>query len=327
MPGIDAFALVTSGQSFVPSAATEQLVTDQMRPASSRPTATRAARSSPTLQAEADGINAYFAGERHRPAAGDGERRDRGDRVHRLDLRCRRRRRGDATPSLLAKLQNGLGPATGRKAWDDAMLFDDPEAPTTITQPLRLRTAHRRPGHAARWSIDEDSIVSLDPRAAARARTSARTATRRRSSTPTVPAPPGPEAGVELPRRRPAAARRRGNTLAVMGPQLGYYYPEIVAADPPAAGPGIEAQGVGGARPRDVHPHRADAGLRVEPHVGQPRRARRVRRAALQPRRLGADARVDHYLFKGECRPFDDVRRGHARTARRSATRRRCTAR
>ena len=29
IPGINAFSLVTSGQSFVPSAATEQLVTDQ----------------------------------------------------------------------------------------------------------------------------------------------------------------------------------------------------------------------------------------------------------------------------------------------------------
>ena len=30
VPGINAFSLVTSGQSFIPSAATEQLVTDQV---------------------------------------------------------------------------------------------------------------------------------------------------------------------------------------------------------------------------------------------------------------------------------------------------------
>ena len=35
---------------------------------------------------------------------------------------------------FLSKLQNGLGADTGRKAWEDAMLFGDPEAPTTITR-------------------------------------------------------------------------------------------------------------------------------------------------------------------------------------------------
>ena len=99
--------------------------------------------------------------------------------------------------------------------------------------------------------------------------------------------PPGPvpaQAGVELPRRRTRARSATGNTLAVMGPQLGYYYPEIVE-QVHLTGPGIEAQGVGVPRRVDVHPHRAHAGLRVEPHVGEPRRPRRVRRAALQPRR------------------------------------------
>ena len=99
-------------------------------------------------------------------------------------------------------------------------------------------------------------------------------------------------AGLELPGRSPRAARPTGNTLAVMGPQLGYYYPEIVE-QMHLTGPGIEAQGAAVPGPGDVHPHRPHAGLRVEPHLGRPRRPRRVRRAAVQPGRLGADARVD----------------------------------
>ena len=43
--------------------------------------------------------------------------------------------------------------------------------------------------------------------------------------------------------------------------------------------------------PGDVHPDRAHAELRLEPDLGRPRRPRRVRRAALRARRLGADAR------------------------------------
>ena len=35
-------------------------------------------------------------------------------------------------PSSCRRLINGLGDGQGQLAWEDAMLFDDPEAPTTI---------------------------------------------------------------------------------------------------------------------------------------------------------------------------------------------------
>ena len=59
VPGIDAFSLVTSGQSFVPSAATEALVTEQVSLLVETYGDEGQARSSPTPQADADGINAY----------------------------------------------------------------------------------------------------------------------------------------------------------------------------------------------------------------------------------------------------------------------------
>src|SRR4051812_1767770 len=161
VPGINAFGLVTSGQSFVPSAATEQLVTDQVQ----RIVDTYGAKGRDMLaemQAEADGITAYNQshGVNQAPAtvndviavtafigsifgAGGGAEASNAE--------------------FLATLRNHLGGATGHKAWLDAMLFDDPEAPTTLTQrfdygPL---TGGAITGSVA---IDENSIVSLDPR-------------------------------------------------------------------------------------------------------------------------------------------------------------------
>ncbi|NIR37139.1 MAG: penicillin acylase family protein, partial [Actinobacteria bacterium] len=82
--------------------------------------------------------------------------------------------------------------------------------------------------------IDAGSIVSFDPL---------------ESATPFVDtdivydaagAPPDREASNWLTVSPSAAARNA--TLAVMGPQLGYYYPEIVQQIH-LSGPGIEAQG------------------------------------------------------------------------------------
>src|SRR3954454_16496389 len=161
VPGINAFGLVTSGQSFVPSAATEQLVTDQVQ----RIVDTYGAKGREMLsemQAEADGITAYNQahGVDQAPAtvndviavtafigsifgAGGGAEASNAE--------------------FLATLRNHLGGETGHKAWLDAMLFDDPEAPTTLTQRFDYGPLTGGPitGSVA---IDENSIVSLDPR-------------------------------------------------------------------------------------------------------------------------------------------------------------------
>ena len=67
IPNLNAFSLVTSGQTFEPSAATEALVTGS-RSCSSTRSGRRDDRSSSDAQAYADGINAYWAGQQHRPA-------------------------------------------------------------------------------------------------------------------------------------------------------------------------------------------------------------------------------------------------------------------
>ena len=158
---------------------------------------------------------------------------------------------------FLSELQDNLGATEGREAWDDAMLFGDPEAPTTITKRFDygIYTGGRVTGSVP---IDTGSIVSLDPRQSApvaapaslpapkpRARPCARPRHRSRAATNRPTRPPGRCRGR---RRRTSSWSRRSRSatrhdLAVMGPQLGYYYPEIVE-QVHLSGPGIEAQGV-----------------------------------------------------------------------------------
>ncbi len=99
------------------------------------------------------------------------------------------------------------------------------------------------------------------------------------------------------------------NTLAVMGPQLGYYYPEIVQ-QMHLSGPGIEAQGVvvPGAsmylligRTKDYAWSLTSAGHDVrDVFVEQ----------LCNPDGTPPTRSSDHYLFQGECRPFKTINAG-----------------
>ncbi|KAB2856733.1 MAG: penicillin acylase family protein, partial [Bauldia sp.] len=222
VPNLNAFSLVTSGQSFVPSPEAEALVTEQ-RHLLVREYGKKGREIIRDAQAYADGINAYneSKGIAQPPATvndviavtafigsifgagGGGEA---------------------ANADLLANLEQELGQKQGYEAWEDVMLAEDPEAPTTIDKrfdypPL---TGGKVKGSVV---VDPGSIESIDPRV--------------------------PESAAGLaPARRQASnwllsSRQRsatGNTLGVMGPQLGYYYPEIVQQIH-LEGPGIKAQG------------------------------------------------------------------------------------
>lgn len=222
VPNINAFSLVTSGQSFVPSAAAEALVTKQ-RKLLVRVYGDKGRQILRDAQSYADGINAYWKANNisQQPAtvndvlavtafigsifgAGGGSEA--------------------ANADLLAKLQQSLGARKGHDAWVDVMLADDPEAPTTI---------HKRfdygpiTGGKVKGSVvlDPGSIQSIDPSV---------------SAVQAAAAPAGRQASNFLVASPSRSAT--GNTLAVMGPQLGYYYPEIVE-QMDLHGPGINAQG------------------------------------------------------------------------------------
>jgi acyl-homoserine lactone acylase PvdQ len=243
VPGINAFSLVTSGQSFIPSVEAEALVTKQRR-LLVRTYGAKGRQIIADAQAYADGVNAYqrSVGNPTQPpasvndvlavtafigsifgAGGGGEA---------------------ANSELLSKLQTSLGPVRGHRAWEDVLLADDPEAPTTTDR--RFRYGPLTGGRV------EGSVVldagSVKPFVAGQPDAGATTAAAARATA--AAALPGSVRATDAPPRRQASnwllsspeRSATGNPLGVMGPQLGYYYPEIVQQID-LHGPGIQAQG------------------------------------------------------------------------------------
>ncbi len=235
IPGLDAFSLVTSATPYTPSAEVEALVDDQVQLILDT-YGEEGQEIIDDAQAYADGLNAYWEanpdGVDRAPAtvndiiattafigsifgAGGGSEP------------------GNAT--FLAALQNRLGEDEGRSVWEDLLQTDDPEAPTTLETRFEYGTFT---GGDVTGSVvlDEGSIVSYDPFAVAD------------GSIP-VPVSYAVDAAGDPPDRQASnwltvspEESTNGTTLAVMGPQLGYFYPEIVM-QMHLDGPGIKAQG------------------------------------------------------------------------------------
>ncbi|MEA2426319.1 MAG: hypothetical protein QOH13_2729 [Thermoleophilaceae bacterium] len=226
IPGLDAFNLVTSATPFEPSAQAEALVTKQSA-LIEKTFGTEGRQMLDDMDNYAKGINAFYdAPGDPAPPAKPFTRNDAiavaafigsifgagGGREH-------------ENSDLLAQLQKRLGSARGSGAWDDAMLSLDPESPTTIKKPFNYGPLTGG-GTAGSVVVDRGSIKLVpDPR-----NNSARTS--------------------ETPRRHASnwlmvnsSRSQSGKNLAVQGPQLGYYYPEIVYQEH-LEGPGINAQGV-----------------------------------------------------------------------------------
>tara|TARA_R110000823_G_scaffold47903_16_gene121946 strand:- start:35982 stop:38546 length:2565 start_codon:yes stop_codon:yes gene_type:complete len=297
VPGINAFGLVTSGQSFVPSAAAEQLVTDQVQLIID----TYGDEGNEIIadaQAYVDGVNAYEAANGiQNPApytvndviavtafigsifgAGGGSE--------------------VSNAEFLSQLINGLGQGQAQLAWEDAMLFNDPEAPTTISERFEYGplTGGAVTGSAV---IDAGSVVSLDPRDPVVAPVAVDDAT---VFVPAAGPPPDRQASNFL--IVGADQSENGTNLAVMGPQLGYFYPEIVQQIH-LSGPGIEAQGA------------AVPGLAMYILIGRTQdyawsltsANHDVRDVYAEMLCEPGDAEVTrdslHYMYKGECIPFE----------------------
>ncbi len=137
---------------------------------------------------------------------------------------------GEASNSdLLARLQRKLGKKKGHGVFNDVMLADDPEAPTTLDKTFKYgpRTGGKVKGSV---TVDPGTLKSFDPLKASSsaAKTDALAAPARRRASNFLITNPSRSA--------------TGKSLAVMGPQLGYYYPEIVQ-QMHLQGAGINAQG------------------------------------------------------------------------------------
>jgi acyl-homoserine lactone acylase PvdQ len=286
VPNVDAFSLVTSGQTFTASAAAEDLVTQQVRLLVDT-YGEKGREIIADAQAYADGINAYWDTHGGAPEGGPATVNDVIAVTAFIGSIFGAGGGGEAANAdLLAKLQGSLGADQGYKAWSDVMLADDPEAPTTITRRFDYPVLTGGPVTGS-VVLDAGSIQSIDPHTPAMM--AALAPARLRASNFLVVAP-----------TRSAS----GHSLAVMGPQLGYYYPEIVQQID-LHGPGISAQGaaVPGlamyiliGRTQDYAWSLTSAGHDVRDVYAE---------QLCEPDNSAPTRASTHYLFNGQCRAMD----------------------
>jgi acyl-homoserine lactone acylase PvdQ len=236
VPGINAFSLVTSGQSFIPSAATEKLVTDQIA-LLVEVYGEEGQQIIDEAQAYADGMNAYHVVNGGAPAVPYGVADVVAVTAFIGSIFGAGGGKEASNSEFRSQLINGLGDGQGQLAFDDVMLINQGAAPTTIDTRFDYG---RFTGGAVTGSItiDEGSIVDLDPIVTADSEGVAIAASG--VLFPAAGKPPYREASNFL--IADGSVSVSGSNLAVMGPQLGYYYPEIVMQIH-LSGPGIEAQG------------------------------------------------------------------------------------
>ncbi len=221
-PGIDPFKLLISARSFSPSAETIRFVAAQENVL--RRAGAKGRQVLRDLQDWVDGVNAYEAspqqaGPKLPPTKltdaiagfafigsifGNGG----GNEV--------------ANSDFLARLQRRLGQRAGMQVFRDLREVNDPEAPTTIPKAFPYDGVPKGPTPGA-VVIDPGSESSSVSVAA-----DVRAASHRLASNFIIA---GPRHSAD------------GHPLAVMGPQLGYYYPEIVMQGDLHGG-GVDARGI-----------------------------------------------------------------------------------
>jgi acyl-homoserine lactone acylase PvdQ len=216
-PGLDALSLATSLRGFTPSRQTERFIARQTRLV--RGAGRRGRRIFRDVQAFVAGINAY-------------NRRQKNDvkpwtytdvtAITGLLGQVFGAGGGDEVRSslLLAELRNRLG-AAGDGVWRDLRSAQDPE--TSVTTARRFPYVTERGGNTPGSLVVDPGSLSASAARAARVTQAARA----RASN-----------AVLIGRRRSAT----GHPLAVMGPQLGFYYPELFL-EVDAHGGGIHARG------------------------------------------------------------------------------------
>ena len=201
---------------------------------------------------------------------------------------------------VLSRLQKRLGQVRGQKVYDDLRHLEDPAAPVTADRAF----PSDRPGHGPSSAVRLDA-GSITPRDALVA-----------SQSPAVPPLPTPAWAQELATHGlqlehhasnallvAASHSRSGHALAAMGPQVGYYSPEILVEYEVHA-PGIHASGMSfpGASPFPLIGHTATFAWSGTTANGD--NADTFAEQLCDPSGKAPTVKSDHYLYRGRCIAF-----------------------
>jgi acyl-homoserine lactone acylase PvdQ len=196
-------------------------------------------------------------------------------------------------------LEARFGRAAGRKAWLGFRAKNDPEAPTTISRrfPYETRSAFAKRGLALPdpGSVRDAPIVSARSSGAARRGTGRTTTSSIGQALERALRQAGHASNWELVSSKHSAT---GHPIAVMGPQVGYFVPQILMEED-LHGPGIDARGA------------AFPGVNLFVALGH------GRDYAWSATSAGSD-NIDtfaellcrdkfHYLYHGRCRPMEKL--------------------
>jgi acyl-homoserine lactone acylase PvdQ len=138
----------------------------------------------------------------------------------------------------LQRLEARFGRTAGRRAWSDFREKNDPEAPTTVKArfPYETASAFSKRGLAL---PDRGSVKATSPASASAASTGTGFAADIGAGLRKSAASPGHASNWLLVSARHSAS---GRPIGVLGPQVGYYVPEILMEED-LHGPGFDARG------------------------------------------------------------------------------------
>lgn len=212
-----------------------------------------------------------------------------------------------ASAQLLQAWQGRFGRARGTRLWRQLSGLDDPEAPTTVRgRRFEYQQVPRRPNRAAnaipdRGSVTAEPVVERGVDARATLREAQRTAVRR----PGLLAFPSTASNALVVSGRESTS---GHPLAVFGPQVGYFTPQVLVEQDVHA-PGIDARGA------------ALPGINLYVQMGHGRDYAWSATSAGQdvtdtfavdlcdPSAAAPTVASRHYMFRGQCTPMEELRR------------------
>jgi acyl-homoserine lactone acylase PvdQ len=223
-PGIDAFRLIVTGRTFVPSAQADAVINRQVG------VLRRAGRKGRQTLADIDayvrGMNGFFS-QSGQIQSGAVKPWTRTDMIALSGFIGSIFGRGGGdehrNAQFLGALQAKLGDAAGRSVFDDLRRVTDPESPASLERPAPYNaTPANRSGNTP---IDDNSFAATTFKGA--------------------PKPTEDRDRKLMSNALLVSAKRSrsGHPIFVAGPQLGYFYPEIVG-EMDLHGGGIDARGI-----------------------------------------------------------------------------------